>query len=85
MSLPILPPDKANHFVYGSLAGCLGALAAPLVGMSPALGAIVAAAVAGVAKEIRDRATGRGNPESLDAIATAAGALPVALALWGVA
>lgn len=82
MSLPILPPDKANHFVYGSLAGCLGALSAPALGLSPALGALLAAAVAGVAKEIRDRVTGRGNPESLDAIATAAGALPVILGVF---
>lgn len=80
--LPKLPPDKANHFVYGSLAALVGVALAAAAGVSPGWSALLYAASAGVLKEVHDRATGRGTPDAWDAVATAAGGLPVALALW---
>ena len=66
MTLPLIPQDKANHFVYGVVAYALALLfVSPLV----ALGITI---VIGAAKEAWD-ANGRGCVELLDFLATAAG------------
>lgn len=72
--MPILPADKANHFVYGSVLAGVGSLHSLLAG------AALCAAFA-IGKEIYDRVSKRGNPEVADAIATLAGAVPVLLPL----
>lgn len=66
ISLPQLPQDKANHFVYGAvLFALVGAAAGPLW-------ALAGVAAAAVAKEVYD-STGRGHVEFADAAATLAG------------
>lgn len=82
MTFPQLPADKANHFVYGSLAALAGAVVAARFGGSPAFAAACWALCVGVLKEIWDGCTGYGEPDPLDAIATALGGVPVALAVW---
>lgn len=90
--LPQLPADKANHFIYGAAMATAGALAAigPLAMPQRAwLFAAAAALVGGVVKEATDWARNRKAPrgsevahvEMADGLATAAGALPVALPL----
>ena len=81
MNLPQLPQDQANHYLYGSACAVVGAPVAQALGLDCRLGAIAAAAAAGVAKEVYDRVSKKGTPDHRDAIATAAGALPVVLAL----
>lgn len=77
MNLPLVPLDKANHFIYGAIAASLGGL------HSVALGALLCVAIA-VAKEVYDKRSGKGNPEVLDAVATIAGGAVVLLPLvWG--
>jgi hypothetical protein len=83
--LPIIPVDKANHMVYGGLAGLLGAA------LGGAAGALAAGAVVAAGKELVDlasnrRALARGAPpphgvEWLDGAATLAGAAVPALAI----
>lgn len=68
--LPQLPQDKANHFAYGAVLAAIGCLFSPLAG------AALCVAFA-VAKEVYDRASGKGNPEILDAIATIVGGVVV--------
>lgn len=83
--LPQLPQDKANHFIYGALASVAGVVVASAIGMPPATLALLFSAGVGIAKELWDKTTGLGDPDILDALATAAGGLPAALALWAVA
>lgn len=68
-----LPRDKVGHFIVGCLI-CFFAsqLWTREVGLVLAIGA-------GVAKEIRDKATGKGTPEILDAVATISGGFLVYL------
>lgn len=80
IALPQLPQDKANHAVYGAVLGLVGAIGAKLLGAPPALGAVALAGGIGVAKEAYDRTSKRGTPDTLDAIATAAGGVAVGLA-----
>lgn len=68
MTLPLIPQDKANHFVYGAVAG---ALAVQITGHPNA--ALVIAVVLGFVKELYDLATGRGTPDWRDVVWTAAG------------
>jgi hypothetical protein len=79
MTLPSLPADKANHFVFGACAAALGGLHSVLMGL-------LLCAVLAVGKELRDRITRRGTPELLDAVATLAGGvvalLPLAVWRW---
>lgn len=72
-----IPPDKARHFLVGSLLAALGALHSVLVGL------LLCAAFA-LGKELRDRITRRGTPDWLDALWTLLGAVPVLLplAVW---
>jgi|OpeIllAssembly_1097287.scaffolds.fasta_scaffold484268_2 hypothetical protein len=65
--LPQLPQDKANHFVYGLVI---------FIAVGFAFGAVaglVAAIVAGGAKEIYDLVSGKGHSEGADFLATALG------------
>lgn len=65
--MPQLPQDKANHFIYG-LAIFL------VVGFAiDAVAGVGAAALFGAAKEVYDRVSKKGCPETLDFLATAAG------------
>jgi hypothetical protein len=66
LKLPQLPPDKANHFVYGAVIASLGAI------HSVEAGAIACAAFA-VLKEVYDRISKKGAPEVADVLATIAG------------
>lgn len=74
MKLPVIPADKANHFVYGAVLAGIGALHSVLAGA-------VLCAVFAIGKEVYDRVTKKGNPEVADALATLAGGLPVLLPL----
>lgn len=65
MNLPQLPQDKANHVIYGLLIFMAGAVFNPGIGLA-------ATVIAGAAKEAID-ATGRGNVEFKDFLATVAG------------
>lgn len=80
MKLPIFPQDKANHFLYGTVAAVVGTYAAAFFGVEPRTGAVLAATIAGVGKELYDYVSKQGTPDPMDAVATAAGALPVILA-----
>lgn len=66
MRLPVIAPDKANHFVYGATVAALGGL------HSVAAGAVACVVVA-VAKELHDRKTRTGTPELADALWTVLG------------
>jgi hypothetical protein len=66
MKLPIIPRDKANHFVYGvAIFVVIAALINPQSGL-------VIVVLAGALKEAHD-ATGRGNVEINDFLFTVAG------------
>lgn len=90
MQLPMLPADKANHAIYGTVVFLVAALLvarAGQPGVAHHIG-LLAVATAGVAKELLDRwlnrrAVARGQApvhgvELLDIVATAA----PAVALW---
>lgn len=68
MTLPLVPQDKANHFVYGAV---VGALAAAAVGHPNA--ALIAAVALGFVKELYDLAGSKGTPDWRDVAWTAAG------------
>ena len=92
MNLPQIPPDKANHLLFGGAIALLAALLATAAGLAPKAGAmaLAAAAAAGVAKEGVDwwanrQAARAGLPlphqvELWDALATAGGGLAVYVA-----
>lgn len=73
MKLPLIPLDKANHFIYGSLI----ALAA-LFAVSP-LPALMVVAAAAIGKEIADQFS-HGTPDPIDALVTVVGGLVPILA-----
>lgn len=73
--LPIIPHDKANHATYGAAIACTGLLA-----HSVTAAAILVAAFA-IGKEVYDRASKKGTPDLMDALATIAGGAFV-LAPW---
>ena len=68
--LPLIPLDKANHACYGGMLACAGSF------HSIAAGAAVCAFFA-IAKEVYDRASGKGTPDVLDAVATMLGGVVV--------
>lgn len=72
MTLPLIPQDKANHFVYGAV---VGALVAAVTGYPNA--ALVSAVVLGFVKEMYDLATKTGTPDWRDVVWTAAGGVCV--------
>lgn len=77
--LPVIPHDKALHVAYGAALSLVGALIAHALQQPLWAGALALPAVFAVGKETRDRLTKRGTPELLDAVATAAGALPAVI------
>lgn len=94
MNIPMLPQDKANHFVWGSVAAVVGAVAAyalhkPQHAASFAQGATCAA---GAVKELADyisnkRARAASLPEDHevsfeDFAATTGGGIPVTFACF---
>lgn len=64
MKLPMIPQDKANHFIYGFVIFILSNL---ILNAYFAL-AIVFCFAAG--KEVYDKVSGKGTPEILDFVAT---------------
>ena len=71
MNLPTLPPDKANHALYGAVIASVGALlAGPLIGL-------VACLFAAIGKELYDMASKTGKADPVDVLATLAGGLLV--------
>jgi hypothetical protein len=74
-----IPPDKARHYIAGSLLAAVGALHSIAIGL-------LLCVVFAIAKEARDRITRRGTPELLDALWTVGGGLAVLLplAVWRV-
>ena len=67
--LPQLPQDKANHFIYGLVIFFV-------VGFgTDAVTGMAAAVLFGAAKEVYDRVSKKGCPETLDFLATAAGGI----------
>lgn len=64
--IPILPHDKANHFVYGAIVACAGLFISPLASAAAVL-------VVAFGKEIYDLVTKRGTPDGTDALASIAG------------
>ena len=80
--LPLIPHDKANHAIYGSVAFSLGALASQFLGFDPLIWGFAAASTVAIAKEVYDRVSKRGTPDGMDALATVAGAIPSAVLVW---
>jgi len=76
MMIPQLKQDKANHFIYGAFAAAIAVLAS---GIDPIVISIGASAIIGVAKEVFDSVTGKGEPSYADAVATLAGGVVVAI------
>lgn len=77
--LPLVPQDKANHFIYGLVLALLGSFSFLLLGLNPIIGAIVFSSSLGAIKEVYDKLSGKGDPDFWDFIATFAGVLPVLL------
>jgi hypothetical protein len=69
MKLPMLPVDKANHFVYGVIIAFIFTIA-----LGPIAG-IVATVVVASTKELVDRLMKTGTSEVLDFIVTVIGGL----------
>jgi uncharacterized protein YfiM (DUF2279 family) len=65
-----MPLDKKLHIVVGFIIGFLGAYF-----LRSALFGFLAAVAAGALKEIYDKCSGKGTPEWLDFLATAASGL----------
>ena len=71
MKLPVLPADKANHFVYGAVIAAAGGLYSPLAG-------VALCGLAAFGKEFLD-SKGHGTPSVADALWTIAGGAVVLL------
>lgn len=54
MSLPLIPQDKANHFVYGAAIAVAAGLVASQLGLQVIVYSIGAAAILGAVKEALD-------------------------------
>jgi hypothetical protein len=67
----IIPIDKANHFIAGTIVYCLAILF-----LSP-IAALVPVIMVGVAKELYDLWSGKGTPDINDFSFTLLGAIPV--------
>lgn len=98
MSLPQIRADWAQHMIYGSWVGAVGAAAVLVLAVAagrPGLGllapaaSLLAALLAGVAKEVADAVTNRHagavpphEVSAADVVATLTGAFPVAIPLF---
>lgn len=71
----LIPVDKANHFIAGTIIYCLASLF-----LSPAA-ALIPVIIIGAAKEMYDKQSKSGTPDLVDFIFTVLGALPVLLTL----
>ncbi len=91
MNLPIIPQDKANHFVYGSAIAIAAGAVAEYMGLPIVICSVGAAALFGAAKEALDwyrnrkakaaGATPTHGVEVADFLATVAGGVSVNLLL----
>ena len=77
----MLPKDKANHYVWGSLAACLAAALAPHVGIPPNIAAQSGSALVGVLKEAYDWKFRGKQPDFRDFLVTSAAGTPIAALL----
>jgi hypothetical protein len=73
MTLPLIPEDKANHFLYGALAFLV------IYWLSDPWMAVFGCIVVAVGKELWDLLTGKGNSEVADFVWTIVGSLTVFL------
>lgn len=71
MKLPLIPQDKANHFVYGAILYLLFSIV-----LSP-VNSLVFTSLIAIGKEMFDRISKRGNAEALDFLWTLMGAFVV--------
>lgn len=69
MKLPLLPVDKANHFIYGVIIAFIFTVA-----LGPTIGIVATVAIA-LAKELADRFLKTGTGEVLDFVITVIGGL----------
>jgi len=86
--LPQLPADKANHYLYGSIAAAVAVPIGAYFGLPQEFSALIGSCAAGAAKELLDAAQNymarkRGEQplhsvDVYDFLATAAGGLPLA-------
>lgn len=66
----LIPVDKANHFIAGTLIYVLSAIIfSPILAMIPVI-------IAGLGKEMYDYITKKGTPDVIDFLYTVLGALP---------
>ena len=71
--IPVIPQDKANHFVYGTLLGAISCLA-----FGPIL-SIAITFLVGFGKEVWDKVSGTGTCDLIDLIVTMIGGMVVIL------
>jgi hypothetical protein len=71
MKLPLVPQDKANHYIYGSVIYFITSLC-----LSPILSLIVVLLIAFL-KELYDYKTKKGTPEVMDIVWTMIGGLTI--------
>lgn len=69
--LPVINPDKLNHFFWGSVASYIGILFAIIFGLHKGLCAFLFGLVIGIAVEIYDKITKGGQVEFMDIVFTA--------------
>lgn len=77
-ALPMLPHDKANHYIYGAITACAAAALAPFVGVHPGVAAQAASFGVGLLKEVYDWKFGTGF-NAPDLAVTSVAGTPVAL------
>lgn len=71
--LPLIPVDKANHFIYGCLIYFIAQIwLVPVYALSVVI-------LIGVLKELYDKISGKGTPDIMDSIWTILGAIPLFL------
>jgi hypothetical protein len=78
--LPLIPHDKANHYVYGSIiASVTFAIAFNIISviMLALVIAFVATTIVAVGKELYDKISGKGVPDFYDVVYTIAGGIIV--------
>ncbi len=66
----LIPIDKANHFIAGTIIYCAAALFLP-----PAI-ALIPVMITAAGKEIYDAVSKKGTPDIIDYLFTIAGAIP---------